>query len=312
MKLFEYNENTYPCQPDPFILKGNDGKFYIYSTSAVGVQGFVSDTLEGEYKWLGTVYTVKGKKEYWAPAVIFTEGKYYMYVSNIDENEDDVHMQTLQVAVSDSPAGPFSYLNDILPPFSIDAHVVRSGDALYIFYSSNDYEAERAGTYILVDKMRSPTECEGKPAAVLRATLDEEIFMRDRFRKGQHWHTLEGACYFREGNEHYLIYSGNCYESEFYYLGYAYAKSDLDDLREIHFEKQPNAATYAPLIARNEFEAGTGHCSVIKEKGQYYCVYHGRDIVPDPRIKGDNRTARVCRLSQNGERLTAERYIDRL
>ena len=237
MKLFDYNEGVYPSQPDPYVLRGDDGKFYIYSTSPVGVQAFVSDSLDGEYEGLGVVYMVDSKKEYWAPAVIYTEGKYYMYVSNMDEAEDDVHMQTLQVAVSDFPYGPFKYLNDIIKPFSIDAHVVKSGKDLYIFYSSNDYDAERAGTYILVDRMISPTECEGKPVSVLRPTLDEEIFMRDRFKQGQHWHTLEGAFYFREGNNHYLIYSGNCYESEFYYLGYAYAYSESDDLTKIKFEK---------------------------------------------------------------------------
>ena len=312
MKLFDFREDVYPSQPDPYILRGEDGKFYIYSTSAVGVQGYVCDTLDGEYRGLGVVFSREDRKEYWAPSVIYTDGKYYMYVSNMDINETDVHMQTLQVAVSDKPCGPFEYLNDIIEPFSIDAHVVKSGDDLYIFYSSNDYEAERAGTYILVDKMLSPTKCEGKPVTVLKATLDEEIFMRDRFKKGQHWHTLEGAFYFREGNDHYIIYSGNCYESEYYYLGYVYANADTDDLRKIKFEKQPSPDIYSPLIARNDFEAGTGHCSAIKVDGQYYCIYHGRDIPPDPRIKGDTRTARICKLHPSGSSLTSERYADKL
>lgn len=312
MKLFEFDEKVYPSQPDPYILRGEDGKFYIYSTSAIGVQCFVSDRLDGKYDGLGVVYSVKGKKDYWAPSVIFTEGKYYMYTSNIDVNETDVHQQTLQVAVSDTPYGPFTYLNDIIAPFSIDAHVVKSGNALYIFYSSNDYDAERAGTYILADRMISPTECEGNPKAILKPTLDEEIFMRDRFKQGQHWHTLEGAFYFREGNDHYVIYSGNCYESEFYYLGYAYAYGETDDILSLDFKKQPNDSTYAPLIAKNDFEAGTGHCSVIKHEGQYYCVYHGRDLEPDPRIKGDTRTARICKLNLKGSTLTASRYENKL
>ncbi|MBQ7897057.1 MAG: hypothetical protein IJ323_01400 [Clostridia bacterium] len=39
------------------------------------------------------------------------------------------------------------------------------------------------------------------------------------------------------------------------------------------------------------FEEGTGHHSVIKYKGEYYAIYHGRDY-------NDNttRTARICRL----------------
>ena len=308
MKLFDFKENVYPSQPDPFSLKGEDGKYYIYSSAKDGVRGFVSENLDGEYTDLGYVFRRENKLEYWAPCVIYTEGKYYMYVSCIDKDETDVHMQTLQVAVSDTPNGPFEYLNDIIEPFSIDAHVVKSGGDLYIFYSSNDYEAERAGTYILVDKMLSPTKCAGKPVAVVKPTLDEEIFMRDRFKKGQHWHTLEGACYLREGNDHYLIYSGNCYESEYYYLGYAYASSESDDLTEIKFEKQPSNDVYLPLIAKNDIESGTGHCSVLKDNGQLYCIYHGRDIPADARLTGDTRTARICKLHANGAKLTAERY----
>lgn len=312
MKLFEFDENTFPYQPDPYVLKGVDGKYYIYSSCVSGVQGFVADELCGKYSSLGCVFAAEGKKEYWAPAVNFYEGKYYMYVSMMNKDADDVHTQTMAVAVSDHPAGPFVYLNDLIAPFSIDAHVVERGGALYIFYSSNDYEADRAGTYILLDRMISPTECEGKPVAVVKPTLDEEIFMKDRFKKGQHWHTLEGAFYFSEGDEHYLIYSGNCYESEYYYLGYAYAKGDCADLRDLVFKKMPDENTYQPLIAKNEYETGTGHCSVIKDDGQYYCVYHGRDIPPDARLLEDTRTARICKLHPSGSLLTAERYENKV
>ena len=44
------------------------------------------------------------------------------------------------------------------------------------------------------------------------------------------------------------------------------------------------------------FEEGTGHNSVIKENGEWYAVYHGRDAIPDTRFDGDKRTARICKL----------------
>ena len=108
--------------------------------------------------------------------------------------------------------------------------------------------------------------------------------MRDRFKAGQHWHTLEGAFYFREGDYHYIIYSGNCYENEYYYLGYAVAKTSETDLTKIKFTKYPDENTYAPLISKNEYEEGTGHNSVIKYDGEYYVIYHGRDVIDDGRI----------------------------
>ena len=312
MKLIEFKENQYPSQADPFILQGNDGNFYIYVSGADGVHAFRSSALAGEYEDIGIVFSVQNCKEYWAPSVTCIDGRYFMYVSFMKNEEDDVHLQTMHVAVSSNPEGPFVDAKRLIEPFSIDSHVVKNEAGTFIFYSVNDYEAERAGTYIVVDRLKTPTEAEGSPVTVVRPTLDEEIFMRDRFKKGQHWHTLEGAFYFNEGDDHYLIYSGNCYQNEYYYLGYAYAHTSERDLTKIRFEKQPSDTTYAPLIARNDFEAGTDHNSVIKVDGQYYCIYHGRDIPPDPRIKGDNRTARICRLKLNGASMTAERYTDKI
>ena len=136
--------------------------------------------------------------------------------------------------------------------------------------------------------------------------------MKNRFKQGQHWHTLEGAFYFNEGDWHYLIYSGNCYQNEYYYLGYAVAKTAERDLTKIKFTKYPNENTYCPLISKNHFEAGTGHNSVIKDNGAWYAVYHGRDLVPDKRLTGDDRTARICRLELDGEKLTAIRCEDKI
>ncbi len=181
----------------------------------------------------------------------------------------------------------------IAEPFSIDPHVVVSGGELYLFYSLNDYEAERAGTLVVVDKMLSPTEATGNPKIVVRGTIDEEIFARDRFKAGQHWHTLEGAFYFRVGNWHYITYSGNCYQNPPYYIGYATCYSEEDDLTKLEFHKYPNENTYAPLLRANAVEEGTGHNSVLVEGDRGYIFYHGRDAVAASQAE-ERRTARVA------------------
>ena len=287
-------------QGDPYVIKAGN-KYYMYATHVEGVQLYESNNkYDWEYK--GFCYVREGRKEYWAPAVIEVDGKYYMYVSTMPNESDDVHEEKIEVAVCDTPDGEFKYLNDLTEPFSIDAHVVKSGNDLYMFYSINDYEAHRAGTLIVVDKMLSPTEMEGNPQLVVRATLDEEIFMKDRFKVGQHWHTLEGAFYIRKGNYHYVMYSGNCFENENYYLGYAVAYGDTFDLRELQFKKYPDEETYYPLVRKNEVEEGTGHNSVLEEDGRYYVFYHGRDI--NTRKEGmDVRTARICELEINEEKI---------
>lgn len=291
-------------QGDPYVIKAND-VYYMYATHESGVQLYKS---LDKYSWdfLGFCFQKDGEKNYWAPSVIEINGRYYMYYSSMPSLSTDVHTERLCVAASDSPEGPFVFIQELLQPFSIDSHVVESGGELFMFYSVNDYEAERAGTLIVIDKMISPTQMCGQPKIVLRATLDEEIFMKDRFKKGQHWHTLEGAFYFRKKNFHYLMYSGNCYESEYYYIGYAICQSDENDLTKLKFSKYPNENVYSPLICKSEMEEGTGHNSVLEEEGKYYVFYHGRDW--GTKTTEDVRTARCCEIvAEDGELAVSKR-----
>lgn len=302
MKLIIPKKGEPQSQADPFIIRFKD-KFYIYATNEKGVTVYSSSDLFSGWKFEGFALSVEGQKEFWAPAVIELDGKLYMYYSSMPAEEDDVHKQAIKVAVATDPLH-FEYKSELLPPFSIDAHTVKTDDGLYLFYSANDYEAERAGTYIAVRKMSDPFTVSGEERIVVRPTLDEEIFCRDRFKAGQHWHTLEGACYFKIGDVHYLMYSGNCYENPTYYLGYAVACGDKP-LDELNFEKYPDSNTYLPLIKRDETEEGTGHNSVIEFNGEYYVVYHGRDIGGE--LKGDSRTARIAKLTAEGGKLTADK-----
>lgn len=307
MKLIKTAEGKYPAQPDPYIVKSEDGKYYIYVTGADGVHAFRADCLLGEYEDIGIVFNMPGRKEYWAPSVAFIDGKYYMYVSCMAE--DGSEFQAMHVASSDVPEGPFGDAKKLLPPFSIDSHIVKNSNGLFLFYSIDDTEAERAGTYIVVDRLLDPYTLQGNPKTVARATMDQEIFRRDETGAGKHWHTIEGAFYFREGDWHYVIYSGGCYMGEYYFLGYSRAKSESDDLMALQFEKYPDEKTYCPLIEKNEFEEGTGHNSVIKEDGQWYVVYHGRDK-GESAYGVENRTARICKMYADDGVLRVERHKD--
>jgi len=293
MKLITAKPTEPRSQADPYIEEF-DGRFYIYATGSKGVTVWQADSLQGEWRYAGEALTVEGQHEYWAPCVIRVDGMIYMYYSSFTTESDDVHLGCIKVAKSPSPTGPFTYVTDLCAPFSIDPHVVQNEDGLFMFYSVNDYEAERAGTYIVCDRMKSPTEMAGEPVEVVRATLDEEIFCRDRFRKGQHWHTLEGAFYFEQDGTHYCTYSGNCYENETYYVGYATAKGG-SDLTKLIWQKHPAPDVYAPLLAKNDVEEGTGHNSVIAVDGKRYIVYHGRDYGTRG-TANDVRTARICEI----------------
>ncbi len=310
MQLLEINKEKYIGQADPFILESN-GKFYIYTTGKDGIYAYSSDKLAEGWKFEGRVfeYTKSDVYDYWAPSVIEIDGTYYMYCSfEFDEDIPDEggHHQAMHVSSSKNPLGPFENPKQLLHPFSIDSHVVKNENGLFIFYSTNVFDVERPGTIIVVDRLLNPETPEGKPVPVVVPSIDEEIFCRDRYKKGTHWHTIEGAFYFKEGDWQYVMYSGSCYENETYFIGYARAKTDETDLTKIKFEKYPDDKTYSPVLRSNDWEEGTGHHSMIKHEGQWYAIYHARNAEADG-LCGDRRNARICRLNVDDGIITADR-----
>ena len=313
MQLLEAKKETYTGQADPFILQA-EGKFYIYTTGKQGVYAYEADDLFGPWSAKGIVFSYKDYRSYWAPSVIEIDGTYYMYCSfqMTDGVPDQTgHLQTMHVASSASPLGPFENTKLLIPAFSIDSHVVKNENGLFIFYATNEHNGDRPGTHVVVDRLITPEQVEGKPQKVVTPSLEEEIFCKDRFTPGIHWHTIEGPFYFKEGDWQYVMYSGNCFEAPTYFVGYARAKTDETDLTKVKFEKYPDANTYAPVLKANDFEEGTGHHSVICHKGQYYAIYHGRNIVPDD-LPGDRRTARICRLTVKDGIITARQLENSL
>ena len=308
MKLYKRKpgDTAPPGQPDPYMIRAKDGRYYIYATWPEGAQLYSSDNLFDGWKYEGVCLDMTGQKNCWAPCVIEIDGTYYMYYSSMDADCEDEHGQTMRVAVSDSPRGPFRRVKDLLPPFSIDPHTVQTPSGLYLFYCQNEYHAERVGTVIFCDKMKDPQTMDGNPVCVIRPTMDEEIYMKNRFKQGEHWHTIEGAFYFCVGNTHFLMYSGACHQNPTYFIGYSVAHGAQDaDLRTLEWKKYPNDHTYSPLLPHNDFMEGMGHNSVILDDGKYYIVYHGRDIGTGSR-KEDYRCARIDEMKVDGDRLSVQ------
>ena len=177
--------------------------------------------------------------------------------------------------------------------------------------TEDNTDCDRIGTRIFVDKLIDPMTPAGTPYEVIVPTMDEEIFKRNRFGDGKDWHTLEGPFWFREGEWQYVMYSGACYDNDTYHIGYAAARSYENDLTQVQFVKHTNNGTFDPVMIKNDFEEGSGHHSVIKYKGQYYAIYHGRDLIGEARDEfTEARTARVCKLHVSDGLITAERYAD--
>ena len=286
-------------QPDPFVCEV-DGGWAMYVTGAEGVGAYAADSPFGTWKYRGLILQMEGCEEYWAPCMIRIDGWYYLYfsVSNVRMFEH------LHVAKSRNPFGPFQDIKRLYPYFSIDPHVVQTEKGLFLFYTMDNVQCERVGSRIYVEKLLDPYTPDGNPVEIVVPTFDEEIFVRDRFQRGQDWHTIEGPFWVEHDGYQYVMYSGACYENDTYHIGYASAESTQQDLTKVIFEKHTNNGQFTPLMAKNEYEEGVGHHSVIRYNGEYYAVYHGRDVGIE--YMGEARTARICKLHFNKGCITAE------
>ena len=291
-------------QPDPFIFEDDD-KLYLYVSGiegeAYGVEAYSADDLFGIWHYEGIVAHVDNCKYYWAPSVIKHNDKYYMYVSY----KDGDNYQFMHVLSSDSPLGPFQNPIQLYDRFSIDSHIVKTDEGLFLWYAEDNKEPERIGTRVFVDKLIDPVTPANICREVIVPTMDEEIFT-DSWREDNNWHTIEGPFWFREGNWQYVMYSGGCFNDETYHVGYAAAKTDEQDLTKIDFVKHTNNGKFDPVLIMNDWEEGTGHNSVIKYKGEYYALYHARDF--DLHHLPEARTARICKLHVADGIITAETY----
>lgn len=281
-------------QPDPFIF-ADGGRYYLYVTARDGAEVYETDRLLGTWHFRGIAASCPGGENYWAPSVIRLGDRYYMYVSfNTKE-----HGQQLYAARADSPLGPFEKFTLLYDRFSIDSHAVQTDAGLFLWYAEDNFQGERIGTRIYLDRLSDPFTPENLALETLVPTHREELFMADRPGVGRDWYTLEGPFWFRENGWQYLTYSGGCFMNESYHIGYASAPDTEEDLTKVKFTKHTLNGAFDPLMTKNGEEEGVGHHSVLRVNGRLYVVYHARDYAPE--LQGDARTARICRLeAENG------------
>src|ERR1044072_2966753 len=159
-----------PC-PDPFAFK-HCGQYWCYSTGfwhdgrCFGVMRSRNFTdwheLAGAMEPLAEGWTC-----YWAPEVVYYNGRFFMYYSVGNEER----MQ-IRVALADHPAGPFVDSGRRLTDeeFAIDPHVFEDADgARYLFYATDFLTHTHIGTGTVVDRMLDMFTLARDPRPVTRA-----------------------------------------------------------------------------------------------------------------------------------------------
>jgi len=289
------------CNPDPYMIF-HDGMYYCYSTGYYGVNVLRSKDLES-FEHMGFALYDENSRAYWAPAVIFYEGLFYMYYSSIPKEETDPHKEFMRVAVADNPLGPFEYKNTLYHEFSIDAHVVKKDSKLYMFYALNIEEGDKIGTMVVLDRLIDPFTPANKPRLVIAPTIEQEMSAKNRPGYNRDWYTIEGPFYFEKDGVGFLMYSANGFQHKDYFASYAICDASLP-LDEAVFSKYPGEFEYNPLIGKDEYITACGHNSMIHGPGgEFLIVYHGRPRSEDETRVGDGRRLCISEIKVDGTTL---------
>jgi beta-xylosidase len=286
---------------DPMVLKTDDA-YYCYATSSS--RGFLAWRSTNLVDWepLGIVFNAMrpgqwASADFWAPEVVAHNGKYYLYYSGRWMANGSLR---IGVAISDSPAGPFS---DALgrPLFdqgyaAIDAHVFSDSDGQnYLYYSRDCSENTVNGNNeshiygaLLADDLLSLA---GEP--VLLAQPEQA------WEDTGSWHWNEAPFVIKHDNAYYLLYSANHFAMRSYSVGYAVSPTPLG----LFVKYDHNPVLYAP--PEQAEVSGPGHlCVTSSRSGDLYAVYH---VHIDSAAGGG---ARQLAIDQLGFRADGSLYID--
>lgn len=230
---------------DPAVVL-HDGLYYLYATGDVdGDNGTRVWTSSDLVHWTrGPVVFRPGEPHVWAPDVWRDPGtgRFYLYWTV---------SQTVGVAESDSPVGPFVNRKKLFDR-AIDAHLFADDDGqLYLYF------VVLPGFRITVQPMESPREMRGEARVILEPSADWET------KAGR---VTEGPWMLKHEGTYYLLYSGSGADTPDYAVGYATASHPLGP-----FERAPNS----PIITRSDGLYGPGHGCVVEDAaGNLWHVYH--------------------------------------
>jgi len=255
---------------DPFILRDNNGSFFLYATSFVNGFRVWSSSDLSEWKDCGLCYKAGidsfGYEDFWAPEVVCHNGCYIMHYSARWKKNKSLR---IGVAISDSPSGPFIDIKDE-PMFdlgypAIDGHVFIDDDGEKYFYFAKDCSEN------IVDGKHESHMMVAKLDDSLEALSTEPIFL---FKAEHPWETMcdaewswnEGPFMLKQNHLYYLMYSANFYASKEYSICYAVSDSPMGPFIK--------GADNPILAFREGLVSGPGHNSVIKLGDELLCAYH--------------------------------------
>ena len=240
-----------------------DGKYVIYATQSLPFDEqknqvcFTSENLS-DWEMQDDIIEMSGfpwaTRAIWAPTAIEKNGKYYYVFASGDIHSTD-EKGGLEIAVSDSPTGPFkAYLDrPLVNEFyngaqPIDAHLFKDDDGtVYLFWGG----WRHCNLAIMNEDMTGLVPFED-------GSLCREITPEDY---------VEGPCMFKKDGKYYFMWSSGNWETGTYRVNAAFADSPFGP-----FENHTRVLDSGDGTLAN----GPGHNGYfyLPEEDLYLCVYH--------------------------------------
>ncbi len=264
--------NGYYADPEARFY---EGKYYIYVTHSftsytdqMNITAFSSADLV-TWKKHDNIIDMSGfgyiHRAVWAPTAVEKNGKYYLIFASNDIQSDD-ETGGLEIAVSDSPSGPFRsligkplidrFINRAQP---IDAHLFKDDDGtVYLYYGG----WKHCNVAVMNESMTGFVPFE-----------DGELF-----KEITPENYTEGPCMLKRNGVYHFMWSEGCWKDGTYHICESAGKTPLD------INKSGKV-----ILESSEIANGPGHHGYINinDTDEWLIVYHRRiigDLEPGHRV----------------------------
>lgn len=261
--------------PDPSVIRGDDGFFYLYATEDIRNLPIHRSKNLTDWEYVGTAFTDQTRPDFeekggiWAPDINKIGGKYVLYYSMSAWGGE--WTCGIGCATADNPAGPFTdhgkmfRSNEIGVKNSIDPFYIEDSGRKYLFWGSfrGIYAVELSDDGLSVKEGEVPRKIAGT--------------------------AYEGTYIHKKGGYYYLFASiGSCCEG--LRSTYTTVVGRSKDLLGPYVDKEGNRMLdncHEILIHKSDSFVGTGHNSeIVSDKdGNDWMLYHAVSVEnPDGRV----------------------------
>lgn len=259
-----------PSGADPWIV-WKDGSYYYTHTVGDRISLWKTQRVQDLKSvtpitvWTPPV-TGPNSKSIWAPELHFLDGKWYLYYTATDKNNDSDATRYVFVLENDAPdptGGTWIDRGKVNTNHSgLDGSVFEHRGTRYFVYSA--YVGPQS--VLVISKMKTPWKLEGEQVIIAKPTAYWEKFGGREILEGPQF--LAGPA-----DKIFLVYSASACWADEYALGMLTAHSKADLLKAASWSKAPNPV-FQQAPHNNVYASGHNSFFAAPDGKERWILYH--------------------------------------